>query len=84
VRVQALCPGFTHTEFHDAAGMDRKLIPKILWLRADYVIDQSLRDLERGRVISIPSMRYKLIVRVLRMTPQWLISRVSRKKFAAR
>ena len=84
VRVQALCPGFTYTEFHDVMGMDRKLIPKFLWLRADYVVDQSLRDLERGRVISIPSVRYKLIARALRMTPQWLISRLSRKQFAAR
>ena len=80
VRVQSLCPGFTYTEFHDVMGMDRKLIPKFLWLRADYVVEQSLRDLERGRVISIPSMRYKLVVGILRITPQWLMNRLSRKR----
>ena len=80
VRVQALCPGFTYTEFHDVMGMDRDLVPKFLWLRADYVVEQSLRDLERGRVISIPSMRYKLVVGILRIMPQSLMNRVSRKR----
>jgi len=80
VRVQALCPGFTYTEFHDVMGMDRALVPKFLWLRADYVVEQSLRDLDRGRVISIPSMRYKLVVGLLRITPQWLMNRMSRQR----
>jgi hypothetical protein len=79
VRVQALCPGFTYTEFHDVMGMDRKLIPKFLWLRADYVVAQSLRDLAHGRVISIPSWRYKLVVAMLRVTPRWLMNRLTTK-----
>ena len=53
---------------------------EILWLQADYVIEQSLRDLERGRVISIPSVRYKLVVGMLRITPQWLMNRMGRKR----
>jgi len=80
VRVQALCPGFTYTEFHDVMGVDRKVIPKFLWLQADYVVQQSLRDLERGRVISIPSLRYKCAVGALRVTPQWLMNRMNRKR----
>ena len=80
VHVQALCPGFTYTEFHDVMGMDRGLVPKFLWLRADYVVEQSLRDLERGRVISIPSVRYKLVVGMLRIMPQWLMNRMGRKR----
>src|SRR5579872_4941763 len=35
VRVQALCPGFTYSEFHDVIAMDRASIPKWLWCTAD-------------------------------------------------
>jgi uncharacterized protein len=80
VRVQALCPGFTYTEFHDVMGMNRKIVPKWLWLQADYVVTQSLRDLERGRVISVPSLRYKLISGMFRAMPQWLMNRVGRRR----
>ena len=41
-------PGFTYTEFHDVMGMNRGVVPKYLWLQADYVIEQSLRNLEHA------------------------------------
>ena len=46
VRVQALCPGFTITEFHDAMGTSRDGIPAWLWMRAGDVVDASLRGLQ--------------------------------------
>lgn len=81
VQLQALCPGFTYTEFHDVLGLDRRFIPKFFWLRADYVVEQSLRDLQRGRVISIPSLRYKLFTAVLRATPQGLMKHIGRQRY---
>lgn len=57
VRVQALCPGFTYTEFHDTepmAGFDRSQVPASLWMSADDVVDHSLKMLRRRRVIVIP------------------------------
>jgi short-subunit dehydrogenase len=59
VKVQALCPGFTYTEFHDVVGIDRTKIPKWLWLAADLVVDESLKGLDRGRLIVIPGFRYR-------------------------
>jgi short-subunit dehydrogenase len=50
VRVQALCPGFTITGFHDAMGMSRDGIPTWLWMRAEDVVDASLRGLQRGKL----------------------------------
>jgi short-subunit dehydrogenase len=70
VRVQALCPGFTYSEFHDVLGMDRSLIPKYLWMPAEYVVDESLRGLQSNRLFVIPGWRYRLIVGLLRHLPQ--------------
>ncbi|TKK78883.1 SDR family oxidoreductase [Herbidospora galbida] len=77
VRVMALCPGFVHTEFHQRAGMDTTGIPEFLWLEADPVVKTAMRDLALGKVVSVPDLRYKLIVGVGRLLPQNLTARVS-------
>lgn len=74
VRVQALCPGFTITEFHDTMGMSRDGIPAWLWLRAEDVVDQSLRALERGQPIVVTGAIYKMIVILQKLAPRWLRS----------
>ncbi len=73
VHVQALCPGFTYTEFHDVErmeGFDRSMIPEKHWMPADDVVDYSLKMLPRRRVIVIPGWRNRVLGRILR-TP-WL------------
>ncbi len=69
VRVQALCPGFTYTEFHDTLGVDRKGIPDWLWLKADDVVESSLRGLGSGKVIVVPGLVYKLVAALVRPLP---------------
>lgn len=73
VKVQALCPGFTYSEFHDAMGANRNRIPRSLWLSADYVVDQSLRGLERDKVVVIPAWRYKAIAALIRKMPRMVL-----------
>jgi hypothetical protein len=81
VRVQALCPGFTRSEFHQRMELDVSDIPSWMWLSATKVVDASLAALARGRpVVCVPGIRYKLIVMLLRVTPRWLISRVTRRQ----
>jgi len=70
VRVQALCPGFTLSEFHDAMHFDRKAIPRWMWMSADEVVAASLRALDRDQLIVIPGWRYRLLVFVMRAFPQ--------------
>ncbi|MEU8224402.1 SDR family oxidoreductase [Kribbella sp. NPDC048915] len=77
VAVMALCPGFVHTEFHERMGMDKSLIPSFMWLDADELVEAAWKDLQRGKAISVPSRRYKLIVLAARFTPRALIARVS-------
>ncbi|MBI2796252.1 MAG: SDR family oxidoreductase [Gemmatimonadetes bacterium] len=67
VAVQALCPGFTYTEFHDRIAFDRGRIPAWLWMSAESVIDTSLAQAARGgKTVCIPGAKYKVIVWLLR------------------
>lgn len=72
VRLQALCPGFTYTEFHDVAKVDRNSIPRSLWMSAESVVDDSLGSLERNQLFVIPGWRYKLFTSVYRFVPRFL------------
>ena len=69
VRVQALCPGFTYTEFHDVMGVDRNVIPRAMWMQAEAVVAASLRGLERGKLIVVPGLRYRLLVTFMALIP---------------
>jgi short-subunit dehydrogenase len=78
VRVMALCPGYTRTEFHGRAGIDMSRTPDWMWLDADAVVRDGLRDLRRGRAVSVPDWRYKVTVWGIRHLPRRLIQGVSR------
>lgn len=73
VRVQALCPGYTLTEFHDASGIGRDHVPAAWWTSADDVVAASLRGLARGNLVVVPGLRYKLYVFLLKALPGFLI-----------
>jgi short-subunit dehydrogenase len=73
VRVQALCPGFTLTEFHDVLGIDRGFISSAWWMSAEEVVEASLRGLKKGRLFVVPGLRYKLLVSLLRMLPRGVL-----------
>ncbi|MFE6865616.1 SDR family NAD(P)-dependent oxidoreductase [Kitasatospora sp. NPDC057692] len=79
VRLMALCPGFTRTEFHERAGMGTDNIPAWGWLSAERVVDEAMRDLARGRSLSVPSKRYKLAVAIARVLPSGRLGGVSSK-----
>jgi len=69
VRVQALRPGFTVTEFHDhtdRVGFDRNASPRFLWGPASAVVTASLRGLERGQVICVPGFLNRVIMLLAR------------------
>ena len=69
VRVQALCPGFTLTEFHDVLGMNRGRIPGFLWMSPRDVVQASLRGLEQRKVIVVPGRAYQAIRLLLWLLP---------------
>lgn len=73
VTVQALCPGFTLSEFHDVTGVDRATVPASLWMTSDFVVEESLQGFAQRKLFVIPGWRYKLIVGFLRVMPGALI-----------
>jgi uncharacterized protein len=73
VTVQALCPGYTYSGFHDLLGEDRnRLAPPSLWLTADGVVDCSLKALPGRKLFVIPGWRYKLLLGLVSKLPCWL------------
>ncbi|HOC60900.1 MAG TPA: SDR family oxidoreductase [Smithellaceae bacterium] len=70
IRVQALCPGFTRTEFHevgDFKNFDRSVVPNTLWMTADKVVSLSLKALKKNKnVVFIPGWKNRLLT--------WLIT----------
>jgi uncharacterized protein len=77
VVLQALCPGFTLSEFHDVVGMDRSKIPSWLWMTADYVVEASLSGFDRRKLIVVPNWRYKLGAGFLRLMPGAAVRQMS-------
>jgi short-subunit dehydrogenase len=74
VQVTAVCPGFTHTEFHDRMGMDKSVAPRWMWLDARQVVSEGLADNAKGKAVSIPSRRYKVLTSVSRVLPPRLVA----------
>jgi hypothetical protein len=78
VRVQALCPGFTHSEFHQRMGTRDGRAPAFMWLTARQVVTASLKALDRnGPTICVPGWHYRMIVAALRLLPRGLVGRVA-------
>jgi uncharacterized protein len=81
VRIQALCPGFTHSEFHQRMAADTGDRPRWMWLSARQVVTTSLRDFERGgSVICVPTLRYKIMVSLLRLMPRRIIGALTGRR----
>lgn len=70
VTTTVVCPGFTHTEFHERAGIPESRVPAWAWLDAPAVVKQALADLRRGKVISTPSLRYQAASVALGLMPR--------------
>jgi short-subunit dehydrogenase len=74
VRVQALCPGFTYSEFHDRAGVSRSMFPAWMWMTSESVVDASLAQIAAdGATVCVPGAQYKVMVFLLKYF-QWVLS----------
>ncbi len=78
VTATCLCPGWVRTEFHERAGISTGSIPDVVWVDAARVARETVDDAERGKVISIPTTRWKIARFLLQHSPDALVRLVSR------
>jgi len=76
VKISALCPGFTRTEFHQRGRMSMKGLPSFMWLNSDKLVAKAWSDALKGKAVSIPGWQYQLLVFVIHSLPRSVIRRV--------
>ncbi len=79
IRVHATAPGSTKSEFHSRFSADPEQATKEeggRWLSAEYVVDRSLEDLERGNIVGIPGTTYRLMALLSRFLPRRIFYRL--------
>jgi len=76
VKISALCPGFTRTEFHQRGRMSMKGLPQFMWLDADRVVAKSWSAAQKGKAISVPGWQYKLLTFVMSIAPRPMVRKI--------
>lgn len=76
VKISALCPGFTRTEFHQRGRMSMKGLPKFMWLNSDDLVAKAWSDALKGEPISIPGWQYQLMVFIIQRLPRSIVRKV--------
>ncbi len=86
IKVSALCPGFTYSEFHDVTGTRKMMnkMPAFIWLQADDVVRYAIESVQRDkpRVIAIPGLGYRILMLLNRYVPgfgRWTVNRSSKR-----
>ena len=84
IKVQALCPGYTLSDFHTKIGYakDDKRFKK--FMSAEFVVRNSLKDLEHNRVFSIPGVKYKIMVVLSKFLPHVFFNHIAKKRYEKR
>jgi short-subunit dehydrogenase len=74
IHVTALCPGFTHSEFHDVMGTRdaASKLPGLLWQEADAVVREGWQAVMKGKPVCVPGSVNKLVAASVRPMPMRL------------
>lgn len=73
VTATAVLPGLVRTEFHEVARMRTDVWPEVGWITAEQVVEESLEAVRRGRVLVVPSLRYKAASAALALAPRSIV-----------
>ena len=76
VKISALCPGFTRTEFHARGRMKMTALPKFMWLNSEELVSKSWKYAKANRVICIPGWQYKILSAIARNAPRPIVRKV--------
>lgn len=84
IAVQALCPGFTLSEFHDVSGARHLMnrLPRFMFQTADQVVEECIGSIERGRLVHVSGRANRLIALLMKCLPErlalWLVIKRSK------
>lgn len=76
IKVSALCPGFTRTEFHQRGRMKMAGLPNFMWLNSDVLVAKAWKDAVAGKPVSIPGWQYKTLVGIISLLPRSIVRRL--------
>ena len=79
IKVQVLCPGYTHTDFHaklELSEAEYKKNDTLKWMSAEEVVRYSLKRLKKNKVVCIPGFSNRLMVKVSRLIPRSLYYKI--------
>ena len=76
VKVSALCPGFTRTEFHERGRMSMKGLPAFMWLNSDKLVATAWKQALAGKAVSVPGWQYQLLTFVMRNAPRPMVRKI--------
>ncbi len=83
VTATAVCPGWVRTEFHSRAGISTHY-PNIVWVPADQVVAETLRAVQDGKDVVVPSLRWKVAIFLAQRVPTRLIRMISKALVSSR
>ena len=81
IKVQALCPGFTVTDFHKQMGVEEKIrnIRFFHWMKPEDVVNTSMKCLKKGKILCLPGIPNRLIRFAVGLIPRRLYYRMAEK-----
>ena len=83
IKVQALCPGFTRTDFHEKLNMDKKILKNkgiVKWMTPQEVVDISLKNInKKSKIIVVPGFGNKIMCLASKFSPRFIYYKVALK-----
>jgi hypothetical protein len=75
IKVTAVCPGFTRTEFAQAAGVHEIMQAenRRLWQTAEQVVEETVRANDAGRLVLVPGWHNKVAAALMKTLPEPLV-----------
>jgi hypothetical protein len=80
VTATVVCPGLTRSEFHQRSGEDVSGRPALLWLRPERVVAEALAAANAGRILNVPSRRYRLLMLLAQHAPRSVVRAVTAQR----
>ncbi len=82
VKVCAICPGFTYSEFHDVVGTRATVskMPDWMWTHASAVVREGIDAMERGEIVYVTGRINRMIKSLMKIVPDKMALRSIQKR----